>query len=206
MKKSFLLCAMYLVISISSTTNAQTLQFGGKIGLNFAHLDGNDVLILSTATTRVGLVIGGFMVYDFAPLFAVQPEALYSMKGASGTMQGVDFTYSFNYIEIPVLLKFKIPLAQDSPVSADIHAGPDFAFNVASSFRTSGGFPTQTIDVSDETKSFEFNLAFGCGVGFGVGPRVLGLEFRYTRGTGTIDKSGGDMRNGVFALIANVTL
>lgn len=203
MKKSFFAGVLPLVICFSLTANAQVPHFGGKVGLNFANLNGNNVL--SGAGTRTGLVIGGFMTYDFVPLFAVQPELLYSMKGASGTTQGVNYTYSFNYLEVPVLLKFKIPLAPGTPVSANLYAGPDFAFNVASSFEASAGGNSNTTDLSDETKGFDFNLAFGGGVGFAAGPTTLGIELRYSLGTGTIDKGGGDIRNGVFALLASVT-
>ena len=151
------------------------------------------------------MVIGGFMTYDFIPMFGLQPEVLYSMKGASGTTQSVSYTFSLNYIEIPVLLKFYIPLAPGSPISANLYAGPDFAFNVASSVETTFNGQTTTTDESNITKGFDFNIMFGGGIGFNVGPTVLGVELRYSLGTGTAANDGTDVKNGVFALLASVT-
>ncbi len=202
MKKSILFSLLIMILTVSMSVNAQNLKFGGKIGLNFANVSGSDVP--PGAGTRTGLVIGGFMTYNFASMFALQPELLYSMKGTSGATQGVSYTFSLNYIEIPVLLKFLIPLAPSSPVSANIYAGPDLAFNVASSIETSANGQTNTTDESNNTNGFDFNLAFGGGIGFKVATTELGIELRYTLGTGTVDKTGGDIKNGVFALMASV--
>ncbi|MHB8336234.1 MAG: porin family protein [Ignavibacteriaceae bacterium] len=204
MKKLIPLFLCLFIIGFSLSTQAQTdLKFGAKAGLNFANLSGNDVP--PGAGTRTGLVIGGFMTWNFAPMFGLQPEVLYSMKGTSGATQGVSYTFSVNYIEIPVLLKFNIPLAPSSPVSASLYAGPDFAFNVASSVETSSNGQTTTTDESNMTKGFDFNIMFGGGIGFNVGPTVLGVELRYSLGTGTAASDGTDMKNGVLALLASVT-
>ena len=204
MKRFFPLFVVVFVLSFIISSQAQTdLKFGAKVGLNFANLSGNDVP--TGASTRTGLVIGGFMTWYFSPMFGLQPEALYSMKGTSGATQGVSYTFSVNYIEIPVLLKFNIPLAPSSPVSANLYAGPDFAFNVASSVETSSNGQTTTTDESNMTKGFDFNIMFGGGIGFNVGPTVLGVELRYSLGTGTVANDGTDMKNGVFAILASVT-
>ncbi|MDE3057904.1 MAG: PorT family protein [Bacteroidota bacterium] len=202
MKKSLLLAATVCCFTIAA--NAQLPHFGGKIGLNFADFHGSDASSIDGHGTRTGLVVGAYMTYDFIPLIGIQPEVLYSMKGTSGSTQGVDYTFSANYIEVPVLLKLNIPMAPGTPVKVNVYAGPDFAFNVASSVEASGNGQSQTTDESNNTKGFDFNLAFGGGVGFGIGPATLGLDLRYSLGTGTIDKTGGDIKNGVFALMATV--
>ena len=204
MKKLIPLFLSLFILGFSLSAQAQTdLKYGAKVGLNFANLSGNDAP--QGASTRTGLVIGGFLTYNFAPMFGLQPEVLYSMKGSSGATNGVSYTFSLNYIEIPALLKFYIPLAPGSPVSANIYAGPDFAFNVASSVETSFNGQTNTTDESSNTKGFDFNIMFGGGVGFNVGPTTLGVELRYTLGTGTVASDGSDIKNGVFAILASIT-
>ena len=204
MKKSFLLSAFALVICFSLTANAQ-IQYGGKIGLNFANIGGTNAATSYPGNgTRTGLVIGGFMSYEFAPMFAVEPEVLFSMKGTSGSTEGITYTGILNYIEVPVFLKFKIPLAPGSPVSANLYAGPDFAFKVASSIEETENGQSTTIDESSNTNGFDFGIAFGGGIGFRVGPTTLGLELRYTIGTGTVASNGIDITNDVFGLIASV--
>jgi hypothetical protein len=204
MKKLIPLFLCLFIIGFSLSAQAQTdIKYGAKVGLNFANLSGNDAP--PGAGTKTGLVIGGFMTWNFAPMFGLQPEVLYSMKGTSGASQGVSYTFSGNYIEIPVLLKFNIPLAPSSPVSASLYAGPDFAFNVASSVQQTFNGQTTTTDESNNTKGFDFNIMFGGGIGFNVGPTVLGVELRYSLGTGTAASDGTDIKNGVFALLASVT-
>ncbi|HUX61497.1 MAG TPA: porin family protein [Ignavibacteriaceae bacterium] len=204
MKKLIPLFLSLFILGFSLSAQAQTdLKYGAKVGLNFANLSGNDAP--QGASTRTGLVIGGFLTYNFAPMFGLQPEVLYSMKGSSGATNGVSYTFSLNYIEIPALLKFYIPLAPGSPISANLYAGPDFAFNVASSVETSFNGQTNTTDESSNTKGFDFNIMFGGGVGFNVGPTTLGVELRYTLGTGTVASDGSDIKNGVFAILASIT-
>lgn len=204
MKKLIPLFLSLFILGFSLSAQAQTdLKYGAKVGLNFANLSGNDAP--QGASTRTGLVIGGFLTYNFAPMFGLQPEVLYSMKGSSGATNGVSYTFSLNYIEIPALLKFYIPLAPGSPISANLYAGPDFAFNVASSVETSFNGQTNTTDESSNTKGFDFNIMFGGGVGFNVGPTTLGVELRYTLGTGTVASDGSDIKNGVFAVLASIT-
>ncbi len=204
MKKLIPLFLSILIIGFSLSAQAQTdIKYGAKVGFNFANVSGNDAP--PGAGTRTGLVIGGFMTWNFAPMFGLQPELLYSMKGTSGATQGVSYTFSLNYIEIPALLKFYIPLAPSSPVSANLYAGPDFAFNVASSSETTFNGQTTTTDQSNITKGFDFNIMFGGGIGFNVGPTVLGIELRYSLGTGTVANDGTDVKNGVFAVLASVT-
>ncbi len=64
---------------------------------------------------------------------------------------------------------------------------------------------TNTTDESSNTKGFDFNIMFGGGVGFNVGPTTLGVELRYTLGTGTVASDGSDIKNGVFAILASIT-
>lgn len=203
MKKIFFAIVLILLAGFIFNVAAQNdLKFGAKVGLNFANESGKDVP--PGAGTKTGLIIGGFMTWNFVPMFGLQPEVLYSMKGTSGTIQGVSYTLSLNYIEIPALLKFYIPLAQGSPVGVNIYAGPDFAFNVASSLETTFNGQTQTTDEKDITNGFDFNIMFGGGVNFNVGPTILGVELRYSLATGTNASDGSDSKNGVFALLASV--
>ncbi len=211
MKGMRIASTLVFFLCLSAAASAQVPKFGGEVGLNFANINGSDASNYYPGNgTRTGLLIGGFMRYDFAPLFAVQPEVLYSMKGTSGSTTvngaGVSYTAVANYIEVPVFLKFKVPLAPKTPVGLDIYAGPDFAFNVASSLTVSSGDQTQTTDESNNTNGFDFNIAFGTDVSFGVGPTALGVGLRYSLATGTSDKTGGDVRNAVLALIASVTI
>ncbi len=212
LKKSFLIVAIS-VLCFGLDANAQLPQFGAKVGLNLADVYGFEMPsdFQYTKEVREGLVVGAYMTYDIMPLFSIQPEVLYSMKGTKFNVTSpvpADYLFSYNYIEVPVLLKLNLPIGTVAPFKVNVFAGPDFAFNVTAYEKvTDSVLPNNstTFDEKFETSSFDFNLAVGAGTGLDVGPTTLGLELRYTFGTHTLTKgSGSGDRNGVFAVIASV--
>jgi len=58
---------------------------------------------------------------------------------------------------------------------------------------------SQENDFKDDTKSTEFSLAFGGGIGFSVGNGELGVDIRYILGMSTFDDSSDplDLKNNV---------
>ncbi len=54
--------------------------------------------------------------------------------------------------------------------------------------------------LEDDTKSTEFSLAFGGGLGYMVGQNELGVDIRYILGLSTFDDSSDpwDLKNNVF--------
>jgi len=205
MKKIALLCVSLLFISVLSTNTFAQLKFGAKAGLNIATINGDDADAMDSKT---GLVLGGFMTYQFSHMFAVQPEILYSMKGAKADGNGSKVTFSLNYIEIPVLVKFLIPIEGDSKIYPALYAGPSIAFNVSSEYEIEQNGNSQTNNLDDETSSIDFGLAFGGSIAFPVTPNnQLGADFRYTFGLTSVDDSGTDLdlKNGVFSITAFFT-
>lgn len=203
MKKFFLSITIVFLFAATSLVDAQTnLSFGPTVALNFASFNGKDAP--SGTSAKTGMAIGGFMNYQFSDMFSLQPELLFSMKGSSGATGGVNYTFTTNYIEVPVLLKLYIPLAGKTPVKPMLYAGPAFAFNVASSVEASANGQTANQDLKNQTKGFDLGLAFGGGVGFKVGTGELAFSLRYTLGLTTTDNSGGNatVTNGVFAIVA----
>jgi hypothetical protein len=194
--KKFLI--LFTILFLFSVMTFAQMQVGLKAGLNISNLAGNDV---GNTDSKTGFVGGAFFMYQFNPLFAVQPEAYYTMKGATqkGNIQGYDYTstLSFDYIEIPILLKLIIPL-KESLINPVIFGGPSFGLNTTHKVKAEvQGISVET-DIPD-TKLTDFGLVFGGGVGFPVGTNELGFDIRYILGLGTIDDSSdpGDVKNGV---------
>ena len=136
------------------------------------------------------------------------------MKGAKGTTsQGLlttsQTTWTANYIEVPILFKFDIIAVPILPVRVDVYAGPDFAFNVLSRNETTYGGIVTTTDEKDNTHPFDFNIAVGGGPNVDLGVTKVGIELRYTFGTGPAFKNGGsgnpfgDAKNGVWSVMAS---
>ena len=197
MKKYFMF--VFAFVALTALSFAQ-MQIGPKAGLNLSTLNGSDV---DNAESKTGFVGGIFFMYQFSNMFAVQPEAYYTMKGAKskGNLEGYDYTatWSLDYIEIPVLLKLIIPL-QNTKINPAIFAGPSVAFNTTHKIKVEAGGQSSEQDISDIT-STDFGLVFGGGVGFPVSNNELGFDVRYTLGLATIDDSAekADVKNGVWS-------
>jgi hypothetical protein len=145
-------------------------------------------------------------MYQFNKLFAIQPEANYTMKGATDeqTFNGetAELTLSLDYIEIPILFKVLIPI-ENSPIRPSVFVGPYVGFN--STAKAKLEYMGQSVeDDIEDIKSTEFGLVFGAGLGFPVGQNELGVDFRYELGLTTLDDSAenADIKNSVFNINA----
>jgi len=197
MKKIFTI--LFLFVAFTSLSFAQ-MKLGLKVGGNIANLSGDDV---ENPDSKFGFAFGGFFEYQFSPLIVVQPEIYYTMKGATdkesdGAGGTVDLTYTFDYIEIPVLVKVLIPI-QGSNIKPEIFAGPFLGINTTAKGKAefSNG---QTIEQDfEDTKSTEFGVQFGGGIGFNVGKNEVGFDIRYILGLTTVDDSveKADIKNNV---------
>ena len=204
MKKTILIL-LILLTSTSIIIKAQnTIRFGPTFGLDFATFNGKDANQIGNVGSKTGIEIGGFMNYQFAQMFALQPELYFVMKGGSGTDNGVNLTYTTNYIEIPVLLKVYVPLEVKGAIKLNGYVGPSLGINLASSVEEQANGQTQNQDLKNDTKSIDIGLTFGGGVSFNIGKGLMDLGLRYSLGLTTIDNSGSNLSitNGVFAIVA----
>ena len=191
---------LLVFVAFTSLSLAQ-MQIGPKAGLNIANLGGDDadqLLEGQSLDSKTGFAGGLFFMYQFSKMFAIQPEAYYTMKGATYSESGVDLTISLDYIEVPLLFKFLIPV-EGSNIRPSIFAGPAVGFNMTAKTEVEFEGETQENDIKDDTKSTEFSLAFGGGIGFMVGKNELGVDVRYILGLTTIDDSSDplDLKNNV---------
>lgn len=190
--------ALLFVLCLFSTMSFAQMQAGLKAGLNIANLSGDDI---DSPDSKTGFAGGAFFTYQFSPMFAIQPEVYYSMKGATDKMDfngaTVDLTYTLDYIEIPVLFKLLIPL-QGSSIKPAIFAGPSFGINTTAKIKAEYQGESEEEDIED-VKSTDFGLQFGGGIGFPVGKGELGVDIRYILGLSTIDDSAeeADVKNNV---------
>ena len=202
MKKVLLPIVLFLFIGSTLVSAQSNIKVGPTVGLNFSTIGGKDAQ--GNLSSKTGLLIGGFMDYQFSDMFALSPAIVYSMKGATEADQGVNYTFTLNYIEVPVFLKLYIPLAGNSTVKPELFAGPSFGFNVASSVEATAGGQSQSADLSNSTKGFDMGLAFGGGVAFPAGTGSLDISIRYSLGLTSWDNSGNNLTltNNVIQLVA----
>jgi hypothetical protein len=182
-------------LSFASTTNAQ-FKFGVKAGANFSTFSGKDA---DGAQTLVGFNGGVFAGLGLADHLSLQPELVYSLQGAKeNDGQGGTATQTANYLNIPVLLKYRFPMG------LFIETGPQIGFIL------SGKVKDQGVSVDDKNvfKSTDFSWALGAG--FHIPTTELAVDVRYNFGLSSIaaDQSGTsfNVKNGVFQVGLMYTL
>ena len=176
---------LLLVLGVTVTANAQVNdgpQFGIKGGANFSNLYTDDVDDNNVLTSFNAGIYTSFPITNF---IAIQPEILYSRKGAelvydnaftSGTAK-----FKLNYIEVPVLLK--VNLAKN----INVHAGPYFAYLIDAQVTNesdSGSFDFEDNYDNDDFNKFDGGLAAGVGFDF----NNFGIGVRYNYGLSTVGK------------------
>ncbi|WP_298396880.1 porin family protein [Flavobacterium sp.] len=175
-----------LALGTSMSVNAQDTKtststgasFGFKGGLNISNMYTKDV---DDENALVGFNAGIFLELPISSSLSLQPELLYSTKGAEVTYDNAFASgtgkFRLNYIEAPLLLRANVT------ENFNIHFGPYFAYLVDAkiSNETNGGtFNFEEEINNDDLNKFDYGLAAGLGFdfdGFGIGARYnYGLQ------------------------------
>lgn len=175
---------------------AAGVQFGIKAGGNMAKPTGADAQDpLATLKSRMGFTGGIFLAFNFGKVVTIQTEVLYTMKGA--TYVALDDSYTDklygNYIEIPLLLKLRIPLPVVQPF---VFAGPSVGFKLSEKIEENGVPITELI-----LKNNDYGAIFGAGLNLG---RNFMVDVRYSLGLQKVLETVGggtefDVKNGVWS-------
>jgi hypothetical protein len=162
---------------------AADVRFGLKAGANVANVNGNFADSLSDWKSTVGFCGGIFIELNFGQVLTIQPEVLYTVKGAD-TGEG---KLKFDYLEIPILLKIRIPTGSIHPF---VFAGPAFGFKLKALI--------EGVEISDMPKS-DYSAVMGGGLQLG---HSIHIDVRYTMGLQKLaipDLETIDLKNGVLS-------
>ena len=205
MKKTTL--TLGVLILAASLAMSQSLTKGFKGGFNSSTIGGADAHS-PDPVSRSGFSAGVFFNLSLPGPISIQPEVLYSMKGADAAQSGITSSFVLAYIEIPVLFKFNIPLAPGSPAKPNIFAGP--AVGVLVTAKVKSG--SQEMDIKDQLAKTDYGVTFGAGVDIDLVAILLTIDARYTIGIVTIDKEDpvthttGDIKNRVMSVNVGISL
>jgi len=197
--------AIVVVFTLSSASvSAQGLTAGLKAGMNIANIHGDNVE--DVWDSKIGICAGGFIACSLSDLFAIQPELLFTMKGAKAEEEvlgeTMKVTMKLNYLEIPVLAKLSIPIP--GTVKPSLFVGPSLAIKLSGKGKVEYAGESEERDIED-LKSTDFGLVFGGGVDFALGQGKLTVDARYTLGlTTTREPEDGeevDVKNGVISIM-----
>lgn len=178
-----LTCAAFTVSNAQTNDNpASGASFGIKGGVNFSNLYTEDVDDNNVLTS---FNVGVFVSMPLTNFLSIQPEFLYSRKGAelvydnafaSGTGK-----FKLNYIEAPILLKVNLTK------NLNVHAGPYFAYLIdaqVTNESSSGNFDFEENIDNDDFNKFDYGLSAGAGFDF----ESIGFGVRYNYGLSTVGK------------------
>jgi len=177
MKKAIL--SLALLAGAAGVANAQTgVKYGVKGGFNGSTFSGADS---KGSEYKAGFAAGAFLNFGISDNFSVQPEFLYSQKGASvDNFLGSNNTLkqTLGYLDIPIMFRYNI--GEDGK-GFFVEAGPQGSFVLHQrTFEEDGG--GKEISGSRETSTDGLNKAVIGYVG-GLGYQItsgLQLGLRYT--------------------------
>lgn len=159
---------------------------GFRVGAGFASVN-SDAKILDTNDTRTGLNVGlaaGFSVTDAVPLY-FETGLYYNQKGGKSTYNGTKFTYALDYLEVPLVLKYRAPVADH--VTIEPFVGGYLACGVGGKIKDYGvreAYSSFSNDYNDNFKRFDGGIKIGCGASFDM----LYVEASYDFGLANVGK------------------
>ncbi|UEG51039.1 PorT family protein [Ferruginibacter lapsinanis] len=181
-----IVCSMYVHAQETQTAAEAkpTAKFGIKGGLNLTNLYVDNV---KDENIKPGVNAGFYAKIPVTKNFSVQPEILYSMKGAQMNYNNLlgsgKYRFNLDYLEVPVAAVINVAK------NFNIHAGPYAAFLLSAKVQDvdkNGNINGATELNKDNFESLDYGV-FG-GVAFDVGNVTIGG--RYTYGLKEIGKAG----------------
>ena len=152
--------------------SAHDVMLGVKSGLNLANFTGEDVFHNSSSAGFVG---GVFARYGLGDKWSLQPEALFTMRGAEFSVDDIETEQQADYIEIPLLARFA--WGQGAMFRPSLFAGPSVGFLLKN--RIVDG---AEIDLKDGSNSVDAGGIIGAALDYALGAGVLVLDARYEMG------------------------
>lgn len=171
----------------SSADFREKLTFGVKAGANLSNVYDSQGEQFN-ADSKLGLAAGIFVALPLGKYFGIQPEILFSQKGykGSGSILGSDYSFSYtsNYIDVPLLLAFK-------PISLiTIVAGPQYSFLIKDNYTFNSALINVDQEYEFENDNIRKNtLSFLGGIDFNLNRIVIGTrvgwDLQANKGDGT---------------------
>lgn len=184
--------ALLLTFLGAAPAMAQGLSFGVKAGVNIGKVTFGGAGERVPVSTRPGPLAGAWVTIPLGWV-TVQPEALYTVKGASVDIADLEGSVVVDYLEVPVLARFSLPRGLYAA------AGPSVGFRLRAKSRTNFGGSVEEMDLKEEVEPLDTGLV----VALGMDVRRFVIDGRYTHGLSDIDADKTDdvtIRTRVFSL------
>lgn len=199
-----------LIHSYGSDTHS--VYYGLRLGLGLANVN-SDNKQLDGGSLQAGLNLGATIGFQLSPDYPVYLESglMYMEKGGKGTnyssstagnvntYKSDKFTYSLNYLELPILVKYIYDV--DDDLSIQPFAGGYFAIGISGKMKNYADRESKSSFSSDYFKRFDGGLRIGCGIQY----QVLYGELAYEYGLANIARDEFESaHNGCFMINVGV--
>lgn len=184
----------------SRYADEHNIYYGLRLGLALAMVNSDDEE-LDGGGMQAGLNVGALIGFQLSPTAPVYLETglYYTEKGGKGYVEGKKFTYDLNYLEMPILIKYKYDL--DSDMSVQPFAGGYLAMGVSGKVKNYSDRQTGSSFSNDYFKRFDGGLRFGCGFEY----QIIYAEMAYEFGLSNICHSDFESsHNGCFYINCGV--
>jgi hypothetical protein len=213
-----IMCAAVLLAALTtgSSTFAQeqqttdesflTPKFGIKGGVNLTNMFVDDV---DDENMKVGFNAGFFAKLPITKGLSIQPELLYTSKGAKLTYDNIiqgegEYRFNLNYIELPVLAVINVAK------NFNLHVGPYVSYLAAANIKDLDDDGNNEEIAELDTENFNrFDYGLVGGLGIDISNFTIGARYNY--GLREIGKSGSlsgqltkDSRNSAISLYIGV--
>jgi hypothetical protein len=163
------------------------VYYGLRLGGSFATVRSDDQY-LHGGSMKAGLNVGavaGFQLGYASPVY-FETGVYYIEKGGEGRYEGSKFTYGLNYIEVPLLLKYRIDAARGFSIQP--FAGGYLSGGVGGNIKDFGHRQAFSSFGRDGFKRFDGGLRLGLGMQFDL----LYAEVGYDIGLSNISQDNFD--------------
>lgn len=167
------------------------VYYGLRLGWALATVNSDDDE-LDGGSVRSGLNIGAIIGFQLSPAAPVYLETglFYTEKGGNGRVDGAKFTYDLNYLELPILIKYKYDV--DGTFSIQPFAGGYLAYGVGGKVKDYGHKEEERKAYSSFSDSFFKRFDGGLRIGCGAEYQMLYAEMAYDFGLANICHSDFD--------------
>jgi hypothetical protein len=182
MKRIAVVLAVFLVLffvaGVGFSLNLSVGVLGGPV---IADYRGDDS---GGADARLGFSAGAYFRFPISKMFAFEPEALLTLRGAD---LGGGFKQNLWYIDIPAVLRIYPPKV---PLGLNAQVGGYLGINLSDDVKNGTTFEG-TIETLD------FGLIFGAGIEI----KKFIVDGRYSLGLADLPESGGDINNHFLSIL-----
>lgn len=191
-----------LALACASQASAQDWSVGVKGGFGRGSYTGQQEFDWQSGA----LSAVGFVNRRLTSHLSVQPELFQHQRLGSSLAGGGELTFSAHYLDLPLLLRFRLPLPGLARVHPFLAGGPSLSFEIDCNLRFVAPGLVSNFACGDESNTLDFGFSGAAGVAWTAGISTLVVEARgWTNARTAVLEDRNSRANGV-AFLAGVSV